>query len=413
MNAVRSIPSPSVDWWIPTDEIEKEVAASERNYQRLSKEMVHLGNGKTCITHESDCLQWIERIETMAKRIAQGSEQATQVCFRRASDSPSYKLTSLGRAICMLCREGMPLIERMCPSSRYKGGNATPTIPVAQEDEFAYSGDMTVRFNPYITVLLRACQRAMPALRPCGIFDVDIDSQRVRNALDRLVRFVRRACYSASFKRLETNRIRLERKNLRLNCRYMASGFAECSRSLVLRVDLYVRPGQKAWGDSRLAEQCIRRYLRAVAESRIVPDVRRWICKRERGLDRGIHFHLLVALDGHKHQNAAALSTLLGEAWVKRCGLLRASYFNCYARRHQYEYNALGSVHISDRRMLMGIREAIRYMVKGDGYVMTGYKRNLWRGIMPSASERPKRGAPRKAEHDMTFVDGILGNISA
>jgi hypothetical protein len=149
--------------------------------------------------------------------------------------------------------------------------------------------------------------------------------------------------------------------------------------------------------------------LRALAEDRIVPDVKRWICKRECGFDRGIHYHLLVAMDGHKHQSASAFSKMLGEAWVKRCGPLRASYFNCYVRRHLYKYNALGSVHIGDRWMLMGIREAIRYMVKGDGFVMTGNKRNLWKGITQLSWQQPKRGAPRKACNDMSLVNEILG----
>ena len=59
----------------------------------------------------------------------------------------------------------------------------------------------------------------------------------------------------------------------------------------------------------------------------------------------------------------------------------------------------------------MGIREAIKYMVKGDGYVMTGHKRNLMRGNMKKQSgSKSKRGAPRKLGHDMILVDEILGN---
>jgi len=417
MNAAMNTLNTTIGRWSPTEDLEKAVAASERKYQRLSKAFVHKADGKACATDDGDCLLWIERMETIAKRIAQGDEEATQLRGNRVRESwhssSNYKLTSLGRAVCNLCRGPVPMIERTCPSSRYKGRYATSTIPSANEHDVAHSDSAGVRFNPYITVVLRACQRAMPALRPCGIFDPDVSNERTRNKLDWLIRFVRRVCRSERFKRLEDNRIRLQRKDLRSCCRYMASGFAQHSSQLVLRVDLYIRPDHKAWGDTRLAEQCIRRYLRALAESRIVPNVTRWICKRERGFDRGIHYHVLVAMNGHKHQSACAFSKMLGEAWIKRCGPLRATYFNCYVRRHDYEFNALGSVHISDQRMLMGIREAIRYMVKGDGYVMTGYKRNLWRGIMPKADQQPKRGAPRKVGHDMSFVNQILGDVAA
>jgi hypothetical protein len=268
---------------------------------------------------------------------------------------------------------------------------------------------MMIRFNPYITVMIRACQRAMPVIKAQGGFDLDLSFARVRDRLDWIVRFVRRACRSVRFKRIEANRARLERKDLKSCCQYMAAGFHQYSDLMLLRVDLYIRPTHKTWQDVRIAEKCLRLFLRALAEDRIVPDVKRWICKRECGFDRGIHYHLLVAMDGHKHQSASAFSKMLGEAWVKRCGPLRASYFNCYVRRHLYKYNALGSVHIGDRWMLMGIREAIRYMVKGDGFVMTGNKRNLWKGITQLSWQQPKRGAPRKACNDMSLVNEILG----
>jgi hypothetical protein len=273
---------------------------------------------------------------------------------------------------------------------------------------------MTFRFNPFITVILRACQRAMPTLRAYGGngHAIDLNNERVRRKLNWLVSFVRRVARTERFRQFESNRIRLEKQNFERCCQYMASGFAECSNLLVLRVDLYIRQTGNAWADTRLAEQCMERYLRALDEGRIVPDMRRRIWKRECGFDRGIHYHLLVALDGHKHQNASAFTKMLGEAWVKRCGPLRASYFNCYVRRHEYQYNGLGSVRLDDTRKLIGIKKAIKYMVKGDGYVMTGSKRNLRKGKMPKDCNQPKRGAPRKEGRDMWLVSAILGNAT-
>jgi hypothetical protein len=273
---------------------------------------------------------------------------------------------------------------------------------------------MTVQFNPFITVMLRACQRAIPTLKTYSGngHAINVNNERARRKLHWLVRVVRRVTRTKRFKQIEYNRRRLEEQNFEHCCQYMASGFAECSNLLVLRVDLYIRQTKNTWADTRLAEHCMDRYLRALDEGRIVPDVKRRIWKRECGFDRGIHYHLLVALDGHKHQSASALTKLLGEAWVKRCGPLRASYFNCYIRRHEYRYNALGSVHVSDWKKLMGIRCAIRYMVKGDGYVMTGFKRNLRKGSITKNQNHPKRGAPRKQEHDMMLVNAILGSDS-
>jgi len=417
LNVTAGREAPIYDMTIEIEEMERSIAESERNYQRISKGLIHAGEGKTYVSHELDCLIWIERIENLAKRIARSNAKPWRLDRNQRTMEKQtvsrYSLTPLGKAVWDLCLAGIPMIELACPSSRYKGSYSRPVVPFAKDDELAHTEDMAVRFNPYIAVMLRACQRAMPVIKAHAGFDLDLSCARVRAKMDWIVRFVRRACRSARFKRREANRTNLERKDLKSCCQYMAAGFHRYSNLLVLRVDLYVRPTHKTREDVRIAEKCLELYLRALAEDRIVPDVIRWILKRECGFDRGIHYHLLVALDGHKHQKASAFSQMLGEAWVKRCGPLRASYFNCYVRRHLFKFNALGSVHISNCRMLMGIRCAIKYMVKGDGFVLTGHKRNLRRGDMQSSLQKPKRGAPRKACSDIKLVNEILGYVAA
>jgi hypothetical protein len=392
--------------------IEMMIEDGERRLRRHSKGVIHLDDGKTCISNEMNCLVHIERADELARRIANGDEVATRMQKGIHGDY-AYTLTRLGRAIWNLCREGVPMIEQASPSTRYKGRCSAPVMPVTKPDELAHTEDMKAQFNPYIAVMLRACQKVMPTLMAYGGLCLDMNDRRVRNKLERMIRFVRRVCRSEYFRRMEDSRSRLERKNLRSCCLYMAEGFRQYSCLNIARVDLYVRPSHKAWGDTRLAKKCLDHFLRALSEDRIVPDVKRWICKRECGFDRGIHYHLLVAMDGHKHQSTGALSKMIGDAWMRFCGPIRASYFNCFIRRKQYKYNALGSVHISDRWMLTGIKEAIRYMVKGDGFVMSGHKRNIRRGIGCSLQAQIKRGAPRKACHDMSIVNEILGDVTS
>ena len=397
-----------------TDEMQGQVRDSEESHQTISKRLIHNSDGTTSVSDEPQCLFWIKKANKLARRISKcdhrlvTKDRTHQVIANL--DGPNYRLTSLGAAVWDLCRSGIPMIEHACPSSRYKGRDSWPTVPCAKPEALAQTESMVTRFNPFIAVMLRACQVAMPAIRHAESIGMDLSSEKLRKRIEWIARFVRRCRRSASFRRIEKNRVSLEKKDLRLYCQYMAEGFQLRSSLLVLRVDLYMKPTHKTHEDVRIAETCMKHYLRALSEDRIVPDVIRWVWKRECGFDRGVHYHLLVALDGHKHQNACSLSIKLGEAWLKRCGHLRSSYFNCWVRRHEYKYNAIGSVHISDWSMLMGIRDAIRYIVKGDGFVMTGHKRNLRRGNMKSSASQPKRGAPRKASHDMSVVYGILGN---
>lgn len=415
MNPLIANNAPDADPITLTQAVEKEIERLEKNYQHRSKRFVHINEDRVVATYEQDCLIELERMETLARRITHRNELPTKLVKQCTPTGTviglAHELTYLGKAIWTLCQSGVPLLELECPSSRYKGEYSAPVPPWPVIDELADTSAMTAQFNPFITVMLRACQRAIPTLRAYDDHGhtIDVNNERIRRKLHWLVRFVRRVAKTKDFKQLEVDRIRLEKQNFERCCQYLASAFAKCSTLLVLRVDLYIRQTHNTWADTRLAEQCMERYLRALDEGRIVPDLKRRIWKRECGFNRGVHYHLLVALDGHKHQSASALTRLLGETWVKRCGPLRASYFNCYARRHEYRYNGLGSVHISDWKMLMGIRCAIRYMVKGDGYVMTGFRRNLRKGNIPKNQSQPKRGAPRKEGHDMSLVDAILG----
>ena len=393
------------------DEDERQIIDAEKRYQTRSKHMIHHGDGTTSISDEPECLHWIKKADHLARRISNSNHRlASKDEIPKAfAGQHVHRLTSLGAAVWALCCSGIPVIERACPSSRHRGQSAWPTMPYNKPEALAQTEGMKTRFNPFIAVMIRACQVAMPAIRYAESICMNLSSAKLRHRIEWIARFVRRCCRSSVFRRIEGNRVRLEAKDLRSCCNYMADGFQVISKQVLLRVDLYIRPTHKTHEDVRIAEKCMDQFLRALSEDRIVPDVLRWIWKRECGFDRGIHYHLLVALDGHKHQNACDLSILLGKAWLKRCGHLRASYFNCWVRRHEYEYNAIGTVHISNRSMLIGIREAIRYMVKGDGFVMTGHKRNLRRGTIKPRQDQPKRGAPRKDGHDMSLVLGVLG----
>jgi hypothetical protein len=188
----------------------------------------------------------------------------------------------------------------------------------------------------------------------------------------------------------------------------MATKFTEHSRLLILRVELYIPPEFKVWAMTGAMDRCVRRFRRALRENRIVPDVIAWILKREFGFRRGMHCHALIAMDGHKHRQAEMYARMIGEAWQHRYSDGFGTYFNCWVRRWQYPLNCLGLVHISDRMMLLGLREAIKYMTKTDCQVQTGYPRNLWKGINRPSKGAAKRGAPRKAQHDLALVNEIL-----
>jgi hypothetical protein len=386
----------------------RDVVTGERMRQRLAKDLVHLPNGHICISHEADCRHWFDQLEHLAWLIVNSELppffEPTKAKDRRRAGT-NYRKSELTQQIWMLCTQGVPVIEGRFPGCRPRSHTLDGVAPMREDGP-------RVRFNPYTWLTLRACQRAAHEFNlHKELHTPYLSHQGIREAMLRLVATVRKVGRSKRFHRLDAKRIRNHNERLRSCCHYVATRFAMYSCLLFGRVDLYIRPSHRDWGNSDEVEKHLRLFLRALTEDRILPDVKAWICKRENGPDRGIHYHLLYALDGHKHREAASYSKILGEAWLKRVNKERGSYFNCSVKANEYTYNALGLVRVGDRLKLYGIREAIRYMVKGDAYILTGRQRNLWRGVTGKSWSAIKRGAPRKPEHDMTLVEEILGSF--
>lgn len=397
-----------VDTTVLLEDMEREIADSERHYQRWARGMLHPGDGTAHMSDEIEGMHWVRGMEKLAKRIAANDECATKVSSIISGSGrysgAFYKFTPLGETLWVLCREAVPVFEKL-----YPGCHRRDRAPISDRPVHAARLDeVRTEFNPYIAVLLRACQKAREVPECRGQCSLDANQRVARLTLDRILRFVRRVCRSKRFKYVASNYVRNERENFRSCCEYVAQAFVGHSKLLVMRVDLYFLPENKRWANTLQAAKCTQRFLRALREQRIVPSVKAWICRRENGFLRGVHLHLLVAIDGHKYREAATYSRLIGEAWVKRFSSGHGSYFNCWARRDRYRFNCLGTVHISDQKMLLGIREAIKYMTKSDCVVTTGYSRNLWKGLVRRSPPGVKRGAPRKGRHDMSLVDEIL-----
>jgi hypothetical protein len=131
--------------------------------------------------------------------------------------------------------------------------------------------------------------------------------------------------------------------------------------------------------------------------------------KFEPGFHRGWHAHVFVAIDGHEHRAGASIAQQIGEFWVNECVCSDwlSSYFNCFARRHHYEYDGLGLVHCTDRYKLTGILEALRYVTKEEMKLKLKSNGNTFRhGRMPKRKKR--LGAPRLSGHDLSVVREVM-----
>lgn len=367
--------------------------------------------GHTYVGQEHDFIYWLLRAEKLVDEIVSTDEPPVEVISDRRRGA-RFQLTSLGRLVFNV----------------FKSYN---------RDIAGYYTHH--RFNPALSVILKVVDGCSSELWAHARNGEPVPSDpRTREILEDAVAFIRASGQSQEYQHEVDNYKRNEEKNVISCCKYLAAQFERRSQLLVLRVDLYFRPAFKGWGYTREADGHYARFLRALRENRIVPDVLGYISKREDGIDRGIHFHVLIVLDGHKHRDAANLTRMVGEEWVRRCGhgeyedgvdvggtgkKPKASYFNCYTRKDEYRFNCLGLIHPTDADKLRGLRLAVEYLCKEttqlkasppksqEGKQDAGISsrkgiRNLRKGIMPKGHSG--RGAPRSSGLDRSAIDRYL-----
>lgn len=269
--------------------------------------------------------------------------------------------------------------------------------------------------HPYVALGVRLARKWEPKLRwfTNTKSELLISEAYPRRILGHIVRVIQRVCRSGRFQQRMQQLARQQRDNAH-SCRtYFLSILRWHARPLLLRVDLYVDgEAKKAASEGRI-RLAVEKFVRNLRESRIIPNVLGYIFKREGAYDRGIHFHVMVMVDGNEHAKGYGLTEMLKQYWIHDCvgSPTLASGFNCYLRKDEYRYNALGHVHYTDENALRGVRDAIDYLVKTDGHFLVPetFGKNLRKGQAPQRQGKDRRrGAPRKHGNDTSLAESIL-----
>lgn len=272
------------------------------------------------------------------------------------------------------------------------------------------------RLNPWLELGLTVARKWAPTLRAYAIMNpnvLDMQEEVPRNLMTRIFRVIRRICRSKRFRNLVNNSTRNSKERYLSCAKLMLDLLREDARLLILRVDLYFEGDARILSDSEEAEKAYEKFLRTLREGGLVPSLLGYIAKREDGLERRIHYHVLVAIDGDRHQQAYPWTEHMGNFWVNECVGSRAlaDYFNCWKRRNEYRYNCIGVLHYSDSRMLMGLRDALEYMCKEGPHVLM--KEGKGHNLRKSQSRKRingerRRGAPRRHDPDLTAARQVL-----
>lgn len=146
-----------------------------------------------------------------------------------------------------------------------------------------------------------------------------------------LAKQIHRACHVTGLRVAVCKRRYDARARHRDYCDYVNAFIRHYARIVVLRVDLgYLHDAEK--GDAERATMDLDRFLALRRHNRMFRGWLGYIAKLEYGVQKGVHWHLVIILDGHKRDGSShvRLAQDFGELWqaVTRS---RGFYFNCNA----------------------------------------------------------------------------------
>jgi hypothetical protein len=287
---------------------------------------------------------------------------------------------------------------------------------IRNADDYLLAKCSGLRMNPWLQLGLHVLDRWGSELRYYNIQGMlSLREEGAQKCFGRIVRFVRRVAKLKGFQK-ELTRAKLRAEATYDSCaEYVLKVFEADARLLVLRLELYFDKDAKEISDSETAERAIDKFVRWVRETKDPDGLCGYILVREDAVDRRVHCSVMILLDGNDHRNAYALTEVYGEYWVNECvgSPVLGSTKNCWERRREYENSCLGLMHYSDESMLMGMRDALKYMAKLEKepnvYVKEGVGHNLRKGQPPlPAVSGKKRGAPRRQSDDLAAARRIL-----
>lgn len=189
-------------------------------------------------------------------------------------------------------------------------------------------------------------------------------------------------------------------KNLRSFRLYTEKCFEICSRLLVLRVDLYYKNGTFAgkshFESFEMVQQHWRTWIRRF-KRKMGKDYVGYAKILECGIQKSLHFHVLLLLDGSLVRQDIAIATLAGKDWSDVVTQGAGRSHNCNLHKENYRRLGIGMVHADDKDKRAALDKIMAYMIKIDYFiklVTPDGSRVFSKGDMPRA--KLKSGRPRR-----------------
>ena len=136
-----------------------------------------------------------------------------------------------------------------------------------------------------------------------------------------------------------------ERNRKRLR-QYLTDLTEHYSKLLFVRVDLGYLKEEQYQVDVSIFQQHMDTFRSRLAnQDGCFSDLQGYAWALEEGATKGLHAHVLLIYDGHKHQQGYGLAKLVGDAWLEITGR-SGMYFNCHDTDYIRKFEREGTLGI-------------------------------------------------------------------
>lgn len=134
---------------------------------------------------------------------------------------------------------------------------------------------------------------------------------------------------------------------------------------LVIRIDLHYKRQSEGVLDLNIAKEDFKLFLKYIKKSFSILG---YIWKLEFGYDKGFHYHVLIFLDGQKHQQDVNLSKIFGDKWLE-ITQKKGTYWNCNSEKDNYYKLGIGMIRKGTDEYKNLKEKVIEYFLKPDNYM--------------------------------------------
>ncbi|WP_114972239.1 YagK/YfjJ domain-containing protein [Rhodoferax ferrireducens] len=203
-----------------------------------------------------------------------------------------------------------------------------------------------------------------------------------------LIVLIRTTCKSKKFKDQAYSRVYNATRNFRSTQVYIDRLFKRHSRLMVMRLDLeYLKNhvSKLSIGD---AQKDLKHFFNNMRSNKLFAPLLGYIWRREWGVERGIHFHVVLFYDGSLAHKDEYIASQIGDYWKDRITAGKGMHFNCNRdKRNRYKRLGIGMIHAADVDKRKNLLEAVKYLTKKEvifGLKEDGGFRAFGKGNMPS-----------------------------